>query len=382
MITQTLAIFHDAYRELNSRKMFWIVMILSGLAICSFAIVGVGKKSLTLLWFELPALASDPAHLYKWLFSNIVVGGWLTWIATILALISTAGIFPDFVSGGSIDLFLSKPISRLRLFLTKYLTGLLFVFLQVTLFCAASLLVLLVRGRIWQPGLFLAVPIVVVFYSYLYSVCTLLGILTRSTLAALLLTLLFWIFIVGISFTETQLLDWRLTLKYQSANYSAQIQNFDRRIEIMSRPPATSTPATGPTTHPAQRMIDDFIRTRDHLVTQRDDAARAEGKVAYIHHIAYWVKTIVPKTKATTDLLDRRLFSDAELAESADRAKRDAEATGEGEFGELMRNATSAEIERKQINRHRSVAWIVGTSVLFEAVVLTLAAWIFHRRDF
>jgi hypothetical protein len=32
--------------------------------------------------------------------------------------------------------------------------------------------------------------------------------------------------------------------------------------------------------------------------------------------------------------------------------------------------------------RKRSVTWIVGTSVLFELVMLGLAAWVFVRRDF
>jgi hypothetical protein len=31
---------------------------------------------------------------------------------------------------------------------------------------------------------------------------------------------------------------------------------------------------------------------------------------------------------------------------------------------------------------HRTVAWIIGTSVAFEVVVLTLAVWIFCRRDY
>jgi hypothetical protein len=30
----------------------------------------------------------------------------------------------------------------------------------------------------------------------------------------------------------------------------------------------------------------------------------------------------------------------------------------------------------------RSVAWVVGTSLGFEAVVLSLAAWVFCRRDY
>jgi hypothetical protein len=38
------------------------------------------------------------------------------------------------------------------------------------------------------------------------------------------------------------------------------------------------------------------------------------------------------------------------------------------------------ELVRKQ--RSRSVAWIVGTSLLFEAFILSIACWIFCRRDY
>jgi hypothetical protein len=33
-------------------------------------------------------------------------------------------------------------------------------------------------------------------------------------------------------------------------------------------------------------------------------------------------------------------------------------------------------------DRQRSIWWIVGTSLLFEAAVLGLAAWSFSRRDY
>ena len=36
-MSQTLAILHDGYREINSRKMFWVSLILSGLVVASFA---------------------------------------------------------------------------------------------------------------------------------------------------------------------------------------------------------------------------------------------------------------------------------------------------------------------------------------------------------
>ena len=58
-------------------------------------------------------------EFYKRLFVSIGIEIWLAWIALILALASTAGIFPDLMTAGSIDLFVSKPIGRLRLFLTE-----------------------------------------------------------------------------------------------------------------------------------------------------------------------------------------------------------------------------------------------------------------------
>jgi hypothetical protein len=44
--------------------------------------------------------------------------------------------------------------------------------------------------------------------------------------------------------------------------------------------------------------------------------------------------------------------------------------------------AKRTDVEVNNQLRDRSVSWIVGTSLLFEAAVLGLAAWIFHRRDF
>ena len=40
------------------------------------------------------------------------------------------------------------------------------------------------------------------------------------------------------------------------------------------------------------------------------------------------------------------------------------------------------DVEFQNRIRDRSIGWIVGTSLLFEAMVLGLAAWIFNRRDF
>ncbi len=183
-MSQTLALIWDAYRDLNSRRMFWIVLILSTLVAGSFAAIGLTSTGFKIFYWELhsPILNSKemaPGDFYKSIFLNYGIGFWLTWLATVLALISTASLFPDFLAGGAVDLYLSKPISRLRLFLTKYLCGLLFVALQIGCFCAASFAVIGLRGRAWEPGIFLAVPIVLLFFSYLFCFCVLIGVWTH-----------------------------------------------------------------------------------------------------------------------------------------------------------------------------------------------------------
>jgi ABC-type transport system involved in multi-copper enzyme maturation permease subunit len=230
-VTQTLAIFKDAYRELNHKKLFWVVLGLSLAVVTSFALLGNNEKGMTVLGYtlEIPFLSTravSSAGFYKFIFNSVGVKFWLTWGATILALISTAGMIPDFVASGAIDMTLSKPIGRLRLFLTKYAAGLLFVALQVVVFSLGAFIVIGVRGKAWEPSLFLAVPIVVLFYSYLFCVCALVGMVTRSGITALLLTMLFWLGLWAISTAETQL----LTFKLQSQSNVARDQGSVKRI--------------------------------------------------------------------------------------------------------------------------------------------------------
>jgi len=167
MIEQTTALFVDAYRHLNSKKLFWITLGLSALVVAAVAAVGITEKGISLLIWEIPVSAVNlntipsKAFFYKNLFIAVGFQFWLTWAAAILALVSTCNIMPDFVSGGTIELTLSKPISRVRLFLTKYLGGLIFVTLQVGVFTVASFLVIGLRGGEWVWSLFWAVPLVV-----------------------------------------------------------------------------------------------------------------------------------------------------------------------------------------------------------------------------
>jgi len=369
--------------------MFWIVLILNILVVGVFAIIGVNDHTITILWFEpmgdLRRAGTPPIYLYKTLFSNGVVGFWFSWLATLLALISTAGIFPDFLSSGSVDLYLAKPIGRARLFFTKYLAGLLFVLLQVTVFTVLCFVVLGSRAGLWEVGLFWAIPLVVLFFSYLYAVCVLLGMWTRSTVAALLLTLLAWFGIWAVDAGERTISNIIDSPAMAAAVLDDQLDELNAqiaRVETAPAPATTSAPGAGPelVVAPGQ-SLEQLTRRRDQLVEQRKNVQDFSGfEVA--RKIAFAIKTVVPKTRETLNLLDRVLFSDKDLKESvrpADVTTRNEMPRGFMRPGRRMQERQLMVLERE---RARPVWWVVGTSLLFEAALLALAAWHFCTRDF
>ena len=96
VLRQTLALLHDAYRELNSKRMFWISLILSGVAMGAFGVIAVTKYGLTFAGYDWESSFIPPKSQYKFLFSSMMIDWWLTWAVLILAIISTAGFFRIF----------------------------------------------------------------------------------------------------------------------------------------------------------------------------------------------------------------------------------------------------------------------------------------------
>ena len=200
-----LGILMDSYRSLRAQWLFWIVLLLSLCVVVGLASFGFDEEGYFVFFgawsFEhghIRAGTPFAKTLYMGIFSAIIVDYWLAWAATILALISTSSIYPTFLSERSVELVMSKPVRRTTLFFAKYLGGLLFVILQVGIFCLGAFLVAGWRVDEWNPSIFLAIPLVTVFFSYLFCVCTLIGVVTRSTLIALLGTILLWFGSIGI----------------------------------------------------------------------------------------------------------------------------------------------------------------------------------------
>ncbi|MDG2021803.1 MAG: ABC transporter permease [Phycisphaerales bacterium] len=386
---QTIAIFIDAYRELNHRRLFWITLVLSGLVVAAFAAIGNDEEGLTVLHWSIPFpfLSTNfipQADFYKFTFAQLGVGYWLAWIATIIGLVSTASIFPDFVDRGSIDLMLSKPIGRARLFFTKFLTGLLFAGLQVTVFTVASFLVIGLRGGDWEPWLFIAIPLVLVFYSYLFAVQAAIGLITGSVIASVIGVFLFWFVVSLVQIGDGVTLAWRVTNEITSERKITRLEKQESRIaDLTASLVDVRLAADGGDAEAAGRIPElelELVEKKGRLDTSTLDLADEIQTLELSRSINGWfhvANTCLPKTDETIDLLERILEDQAGLMRPAvpsdDTVRQFGEMVGRGEFEERY--------DEELDNSHGPI-WILGTSLGFEAVVLGFAIWRFRRRDF
>jgi ABC-type transport system involved in multi-copper enzyme maturation permease subunit len=393
---QTTALLLDSLRMLRSRKLFWISLGISLLVMLAYASVGFGDNGLSLFFgaweLEDPFFVKGSPWakaLYLGIFSNLVVTIWLSWAATILALVSTSSVFPDFMSAGSIEMVLSKPISRVRVFLIKFLGSLLFVFVQVLLFCTGVFFCVGFRIDEWIWPIFAAVPLVTIFFSYLYAFNVLMGLVTRSGLAALLFTALFWFLLFAVQAGEGGL----------SSVATEQAVRLERIEERMAEQ-ETRLSRLATSERPSEQ------RARERLETEFEaNRARADEARQRLEAIERWHRpleiamAVLPKNQQTIGLLDRWLAPDSRYTmteimlgeyreeEASESPPAELEEAGDGDDREARRaerRADRRESARRELGEDRETSpwFIVGSSLAFEAVILGLAAFIFARRDF
>jgi ABC-type transport system involved in multi-copper enzyme maturation permease subunit len=358
-----LAMLRDAYRELNSKRLFWVILALSLVFVLVYGSIGFDNTGVSmffgLMHIDNELLTHDSRLsnlLYRGIFATFVVPLWLAWIATILALISTATIFPDFVSGGSIDLVLAKPVGRIRLFTYKFITSLLFVFLQIAVFCTGIFLCMGLRLSDWDWRIFIAIPVVLLFYSYLFSVCVLIGTWTRSALAALLLTLLFWFGLYAVNQTEGLLNVVRTRMTIEAEDLEAESENLRREGSGESR----------------IEMVDE----------EREKIQETIDRLDRWHKPTRSLQAFVPKTSETIALLDRYLVREDDV-NLMDLLAGNVQQTESGGFEPIETNRDRRVMQRiEEEYEGRSLGYVIGTSLMFEIVVLSAACFIFVRRDY
>jgi ABC-type transport system involved in multi-copper enzyme maturation permease subunit len=197
---QVWALIVDSFRDAIDRKIFWIMMLITVAVAAAMACLSFNERGIDVM-FGAWTIESEEYHLggddmrsvVGAIAVKVIADTYIGWIGLVLALVATAGVYPSLMQPGTIDTIACKPMSRTKLFMGKYLGAMVFVGVQAFVFVGLTFLVMGVRWHYWIWGYWFTAPLMVVLFSYVYAFCALFGVLTRSTLAALLLTLVAWV---------------------------------------------------------------------------------------------------------------------------------------------------------------------------------------------
>ncbi|MEX2173940.1 MAG: ABC transporter permease, partial [Pirellulaceae bacterium] len=156
-------------------------------------------------------MASDPLPFTKQQADNFVKEWVLTtamnWIVGVFGMIAailvTSAIIPQMFDPGSITLLLSKPVSRSLLFTAKFLGGCAFILLSVSLLLVGLWLIAGLRFGIWNRGMLWCIPIFLFMFLIYYAVSALAGLIWKSAVVSVIVTVVFWVACFGVDFTHT-----------------------------------------------------------------------------------------------------------------------------------------------------------------------------------
>jgi ABC-type transport system involved in multi-copper enzyme maturation permease subunit len=141
---------------------------------------------------------ADAVHLLELILGWGVAGT----AGLLMTLVWTAGFVPAFLEPNAASVLLAKPVARWLLLLGKYLGVVSFVAFQVALFVASTWLALGLRTGVWDTSYWWCVPQVLVQFAIFYGFSVLLAVLTRSTIACVFGSVVYWLLSWGVNYAR------------------------------------------------------------------------------------------------------------------------------------------------------------------------------------
>jgi ABC-type transport system involved in multi-copper enzyme maturation permease subunit len=192
-----LAITRDTLLMLRRRRLFWLHFWLNVLVIVAYTSVAFhdkgwsfafGLKSTDNLWLRDGTPWEHTMHC--WLVAR-VMRWWVAGGAVILALFATSAVLPDSLEPGSAALLMPRARRRSLVLGGRFLGSLGYLLLHTTFVTAGLWLAVAWQMGTWHHAIWLGVPLAALLFLPLQAVAMLMGVLTRSATAALLVAILF-----------------------------------------------------------------------------------------------------------------------------------------------------------------------------------------------
>lgn len=180
---QIAGLIRETFLEAVSKKVVIGFLIISVLVLIGLAWYFFGSGMSDII-ASLQPTPDDPqgAALQELVYSHQLGIGGLFYVAAIfISIFMTAGIIPSMMERGTIDMLLSKPLSRSTLLFGKVLGGFLVATFSMAFFIVGAWLIMSIATGVWNVG-FLAslLPALLIFLS-LYALLVFIGVTTQSS---------------------------------------------------------------------------------------------------------------------------------------------------------------------------------------------------------
>ncbi|HYI13396.1 MAG TPA: ABC transporter permease subunit [Thermoanaerobaculia bacterium] len=120
----------------------------------------------------------------------------LYFLCTFLAIFATAHLVPRMQEKGTVDLYLARPVSRVRLLLSRYVAGLILAGSNVVYLMGSIWLIVAWKTHVFNPRFLLAGSIIFLIIAVLLAFAFLVGVFTSSTAVSIMTT--YGIFFFGL----------------------------------------------------------------------------------------------------------------------------------------------------------------------------------------
>jgi ABC-type transport system involved in multi-copper enzyme maturation permease subunit len=195
-----LASVEEVFREASARWTLLAYFALSSLFILTFALaVNLDIVDGALAGAKLFGKAVDTGG-EKLDLNKLVLGfesgfaGFLYMLGTFLALFATAHLVPRLQEKGTVDLYLSRPVGRTKLLLSRYCGGLLLAAANLLYLFGSIWLIVLWKTGVAHPRFFLGGLVILFGVAAMLAFAFLIGVLTSSTAVSLMVTYAIFLF--------------------------------------------------------------------------------------------------------------------------------------------------------------------------------------------
>lgn len=122
--------------------------------------------------------------------------GVLAVLSTFLAIFATAHLVPRLQDKGTIDLYLSRPVSRTWLLLSRYIAGMLLAASNVVYLLGSVWLIVMWKTHVVHPRFFVGGLLILFIIATLLAFAFLVGVITSSTAVSIMAT--YGVFFFGV----------------------------------------------------------------------------------------------------------------------------------------------------------------------------------------